>query len=59
MSAGLLRVSDLTPLGAAVDCLQRAMAGGWPRPMELLVLLGYALGLTLAASRFFRWDSDT
>lgn len=57
MSATLLRISDVTPLGATVDCLQRSMGGRWPHPGELLVLAGYAVVLVAAAMRWFRWDS--
>jgi ABC-2 type transport system permease protein len=56
MSSGLRHVSDFTPLGAAVQALQDAAAGGWPGVRQVLVLLGYALVCSIAATRLFRWQ---
>jgi len=56
MPASLLRVSDFTPLGAAVQALQDSMRGAWPHPAGLAGLAGYAVVFTVAAARFFRWD---
>jgi ABC-2 type transport system permease protein len=55
MPASLLRISDFTPLGAAVQAMQDSMRGAWPHPSGLAVLAGYALVFTVAAARFFRW----
>ena len=55
-TASLLRISDFTPLGAAVQALQDSMRGAWPHPAGLVVLAGYAVVFTVAAARFFRWD---
>jgi ABC-2 type transport system permease protein len=56
MPAGLRRVGDDTPLGAAVAALQRSMAGQWPTAASLGVLAAYAVVLGLLAWRFFRWE---
>jgi hypothetical protein len=56
MPASLREVSDLTPLGAAVQALQDSLHGSWPHPSALTVLAGYAVVFTVAAARFFRWD---
>jgi len=56
MPAGLLRISDYTPLGAAVAALQQTMAGHWPSAAGLAVLAGYAVALGAVAWRFFRWE---
>jgi ABC-2 type transport system permease protein len=52
----LRRVSDLTPLGAAVQALQETMPGDWPHPPHLLVMAAYALMFGFAAVRLFRWE---
>jgi ABC-2 type transport system permease protein len=53
----LLRyISHGTPLGAAVQALQRASAGHWPQPQQLLVLAAYAVVAGLAAAKLFRWE---
>jgi ABC-2 type transport system permease protein len=56
MPAVLRRVSDDTPLGAAVAALQHSMAGQWPAWPSLALLAGYAAILGLLAWRFFRWE---
>lgn len=56
MSDTLLAISDLSPLGAAVQTLQDATAGAWPQPLHVLVLLGWAVVCSAAAARFFRWE---
>jgi ABC-2 type transport system permease protein len=56
MPAGLLRIGDDTPLGAAVAALQDSMAGQWPSAASLGVLAGYAVLLSLGAWRLFRWE---
>jgi ABC-2 type transport system permease protein len=52
----LVRISELTPLGAASLSLHEAALGGWPEPGHLVVLVLYAAGLGLAAVRWFRWE---
>jgi ABC-2 type transport system permease protein len=56
MSAGLRHVSDFTPLGAATAAIQETMHGHWPQVSHLAVLAGYAIVLSVAASRLFRWE---
>src|SRR5262245_46617563 len=56
MPITLQRISDFTPLGAAVQAMQDSMHGYWPHPSGLAVLAGYAVIFTTAAARFFRWD---
>jgi ABC-2 type transport system permease protein len=56
MSAVLQDISNLTPLGAAVEAIQDSMQGQFPPAEPLLVLAGYALAFALIAGRFFRWE---
>ena len=56
MSSGLRHVSDFTPLGAATAAIQDTMHGHWPGLGHVAVLAGYAIVLSLAASRLFRWE---
>jgi ABC-2 type transport system permease protein len=56
MPAGLRRVGDDTPLGAAVAALQHSMSGQWPSASGLAVLAGYTVVFGLLAWRLFRWD---
>jgi ABC-2 type transport system permease protein len=56
MSGALQDISNLTPLGAAVEAIQDSMQGQFPPAESLLVLAGYALVFTLIARRFFRWE---
>jgi ABC-2 type transport system permease protein len=53
----LLRyISHGTPLGPAVQALQRASEGHWPHTQQLLVMAAYAVVFGLAAARLFRWE---
>jgi ABC-2 type transport system permease protein len=56
MSEGLLRFSDLTPLGAAVQALGDAWSGITPSVLHLIVMTGYAVVAGALAVRFFRWE---
>ncbi len=56
MSGVLQDVSNVTPLGAAVEAIQDSMQGQFPPAEPLLVLAGYALVFALIAGRFFRWE---
>jgi ABC-2 type transport system permease protein len=52
----LARVVGLTPFGAAARALNEAAAGHWPGWDHLGVLAGWAVLLTAAAARWFRWE---
>ncbi|MFF0309927.1 ABC transporter permease [Streptosporangium sp. NPDC004379] len=52
----LRHLSHGTPLGAAVQALQRAAGGDWPHPQQLLVMAVYAVVFGLAAAKLFRWE---
>ncbi len=56
MSATLRDVGDFTPLGAATAAIQESMHGQWPHASHLTVLAAFALVLSVAASRLFRWE---
>jgi ABC-2 type transport system permease protein len=56
MPRALLDVSNLTPLGAAVQAIQSAQLDGFPPVSPLLVLPAYALVFGALAVRFFRWE---
>ena len=56
MPAGLLRISDDTPLGASVAALQDTMSGQWPSASGLAILAAYAVVFGAVAWRFFRWE---
>jgi ABC-2 type transport system permease protein len=56
MPRALLDVSNLTPLGAAVQAIQSAMLDGFPPVSPLLVLPAYAVIFCALAVRFFRWE---
>jgi len=56
MPAGLLRISDYTPLGASVAALQHTMTGQWPSASGLAILAGYAVVFGAVSWRFFRWE---
>ena len=53
----LLRdVSDVVPLGAAVEAVQDSMRGPFPPAAPLLVLAGWAVLFGFLAMRLFRWE---
>lgn len=56
MSDVLRTISDLTPLGAAVQSLQDATAGHWPQLLHLVVMLAWTVLAGALAARFFRWE---
>ena len=56
MPRALLDISNLTPLGAAVQAIQSALLDGFPPVSPLLVLAGYAIAFGMLAVRFFRWE---
>lgn len=56
MNDVLLRISDLSPLGAGVQTLQDAATGQWPQPLHLVVLLAWTVVCGGLAARYFRWE---
>jgi ABC-2 type transport system permease protein len=56
MPGPLLGISNLTPLGAAVQAVQSALLDGFPPIAPLLVLPAYAVIFSALAVRFFRWE---
>jgi ABC-2 type transport system permease protein len=52
----LRRIGDFTPLGAAVQAMQDAITGAWPRPLHLAVLAAFTAVAGLAAAKLFRWE---
>lgn len=56
MPDGLRTVSDLTPLGSAVQALDDAWFGATPDLQHLLVMAGYTIVLGFLAVRLFRWE---
>jgi ABC-2 type transport system permease protein len=56
MSDGLLTVSDLTPMGSAVQALEDSWFGITPSAMNLLVMLAYGIVVGAIAVRAFRWE---
>jgi ABC-2 type transport system permease protein len=56
MPRALLDISNLTPLGAAVQAIQSALLDGFPPIAPLLVLPAYAVIFSALAVRFFRWE---
>ena len=57
MGSVLRHISDFMPLGALVAAVQNTEAGHWAGTSHLLVLLGWAVVMCLAAGRLFRWES--
>ncbi|MET9342281.1 ABC transporter permease [Nonomuraea sp. NPDC003804] len=56
MPVFLARVGAYTPLGAFRQALQDVWAGGTPSLLLLGVMAAYAVIVSLAAARFFRWE---
>jgi ABC-2 type transport system permease protein len=56
MPEALALAGEFTPLGAFRQSLQDVWAGGAPQPLLLGIMAGYALIVSLAAARFFRWE---
>lgn len=52
----LANIVVLTPFGAAARALDQAWAGDWPSWSHLGVLAGWAVVLSAAAARWFRWE---
>ncbi len=56
MPDGLRTVSDLTPLGSAVQAIEDAWFGATPSATNLLVMLAYTVVVGFVAVRVFRWE---
>jgi len=56
MSGTMHRISNFTPLGAAVHAMLSSMHGTFPSAEPLLVMAGYAVVLGFLAVRLFRWE---
>lgn len=56
MPTALRAVSDYSPLGAGVRCIQSSIAGHWPPATGLVVLAGYTVLFGILAVRTFRWE---
>jgi ABC-2 type transport system permease protein len=56
MPAALRDISELTPLGAAVEAIQDSLYRGFPPIAPLLIMAAYAAIFGFLANRFFRWD---
>ena len=56
MPETLRRVSEATPLGAAVQALSEATQGEWPSSGQLALLAGYAMVSVALGIRLFRWE---
>lgn len=52
----LQRVSDVTPLGAALQSIRDTWYGTAPRPLHLVTMAAWAAAASVAAARFFRWE---
>ncbi|WP_067175376.1 ABC transporter permease [Microtetraspora niveoalba] len=50
------RIGEYTPLGAFRQCLRDVWEGGAPSPLLLGVMAAYAVVISIAAARFFRWE---
>jgi ABC-2 type transport system permease protein len=56
MPEAVRRVADFTPLGAASQAMQAAWAGDSVRPLHLVVMAAFTVGLGAIAVRTFRWS---
>ncbi|MCX3059963.1 ABC transporter permease [Streptomyces beihaiensis] len=56
MPTTLADIVQCTPFGAAAQALSQAAAGDWPAWSHLGVLAAWAVVLTGAAARWFRWE---
>ncbi|MFE2730732.1 ABC transporter permease [Streptomyces sp. NPDC059349] len=56
MPTALANIVELTPFGAAAQAMNQAAAGDWPSWSHLAVLAAWAVVLTAASARWFRWE---
>ncbi len=52
----LQRVSDLSPLGAALEAVRDTWSGDAPQPLHLVTMAAYVLVAGGLAARAFRWE---
>lgn len=50
------RISDFTPLGAAIQAVRAAWLGQDVRPLHLVIMAAYAVVASVVAARSFRWS---
>jgi len=53
---GLQAVSDVTPLGAAIESIRAGWQGDVPRPIHLVTMVAWAAVAGMLAARTFRWE---
>lgn len=58
MPDGLRAVSDVSPVGAAVQAMQDAWTGTTPEAGSLLVLAVFTVASAVPAARLLRWDRN-
>jgi ABC-2 type transport system permease protein len=56
MAPALQHVAHATPLGAAWEAMAYSATGHWPPMLPLITLAVYAIALSLAAAKWFRWE---
>jgi ABC-2 type transport system permease protein len=56
MPAIVARIGEYTPLGAFGQTLREVWAGSAPSPLLLGVMAAYALVISIAAAKLFRWE---
>ena len=56
LPGGLQAVSDVTPLGAAIESIRAGWQGDVPRPLHVVTMVGWALVASVLAARTFRWE---
>jgi ABC-2 type transport system permease protein len=56
MSPALQRAGNITPLGSALHAIRDSWMGIDPRLEYLGIMAAWAVGATVLATRFFRWD---
>jgi ABC-2 type transport system permease protein len=53
---GLRAVSDVTPLGAAIEAIRDGWQGAVPQPIHLVTMVAWAAVASVLAARTFRWE---
>lgn len=56
MSPLLRHIGDFTPLAAALQAVRDTWTGHDPRPLNLGIMVAYAVAAMLLAARVFRWE---